>query len=217
VSKVTNIWVSYNATRERVATGYISQDTWPYVKIGRNTVRTQKIRMVEAECWQLGSWFDDCTFSMTCGATAGTPRRPTSDCHQTEVLIRWCNPTTDRLAYTAFRGWKQSQEQYVQCSEDKGCRKYQDLKWTVCAVQDFSVSSLRNVKVLFLPMLPDIRNSVILLEGSYASPACRSYNTSINIRWRWAWSTSLKILTRGNRSTRRKACPSPSFSTINLK
>jgi hypothetical protein len=57
---------------------------------------------------------------------------------------------------------------------------------------------------------------VILLEGSYASPAWLSDNSSINTRWRWVWSTSIRILTRGNRSTRRNACPSPPFSTINL-
>jgi hypothetical protein len=49
-------------------------------------------------------------------------------------------------------------------------------------VQDFGVSRLRSVRVLFLPMLPDIQNSAILLEGSYASPACRSDTSSINVR-----------------------------------
>ena len=49
----------------------------------------------------------------------------------------------------------------------------------VCSAE-FNVSSLKNVKVLFLPMLPDTRNSVILFEGSYASPTCLSDNSSIN-------------------------------------
>ena len=38
------------------------------------------------------------------------------------------------------------------------------------------------VKVLFCPLLPHIRNSIILLEGSQALPACPSDKVDTNVK-----------------------------------
>jgi len=50
-------------------------------------------------------------------------------------------------------------------------------------------------------MLPDIRNSIALFEGSHAIPTCPSLKRILQ-RWRWVWSIGKILPTGENRSTR---------------
>jgi hypothetical protein len=69
-----------------------------------------------------------------------------------------------------------------------------------------------NAKILFYPLLPDIRSSTTSFEGSPSSPACAFDKVIIKVKW--ACSTGEMILTRENRNTRIEACISVTTSPL---
>jgi hypothetical protein len=67
-----------------------------------------------------------------------------------------------------------------------------------------------NVKMLYFPVLPDVRNRIALFDISETSSGCHSNTISIKMN------TSGIIFTGESRNNRKKTCPSASLSTENL-
>jgi hypothetical protein len=68
--------------------------------------------------------------------------------------------------------------------------------------------------ILFYQINPDFQNSISL----WKVPSLNMFVVSVRAtsRFRWEWSIGGMILTRQNRNTRRKTCPSATLSTTNL-